>query len=201
MHSVQRSPEPEFLAELRSAYTNWDDLDGGDRRRIRDALFEDFGSTCAYCERRCEWPNRYRNSPNQETVDHFRPRYRFPALWLDWLNLVLVCHRCNQTKLGSWPEYDDQVNQVLADANPRYNPVSEYVSPNEEPGHRTAQEVFLLTLRPGEMTGAEQLDDKEWSIAHRTIWDINLNDRHLGRTIQAHVELASTSTGPAYREP
>ena len=107
MHSVERSPDPDFLAQMSTDHANWDELDGGDRRRIRDALAHDFGPICAYCETQCEWPNSYRNSPRQETIDHFRPRYRFPNLWLDWLNLVYACHRCNQTKGNSWPGFDD----------------------------------------------------------------------------------------------
>ena len=96
LHSVPRSPEPEFLAELRSAYTNWDDLDGGDRRRIRDALARDFGLVCAYCEQFCQ-PTQSRAQtggeespppPDEESIDHLRPRSLFPNLWLDWPNLI-----------------------------------------------------------------------------------------------------------------
>ena len=187
MHSVKRSREPGFFAELRAAYTGWDDLDGGARRRIRDALFEDFGSVCAYCECQCEWPNSYRNSQNQETIDHFRPRSRFPGLWLDWLNLVYACYRCNQAKSGSWPEHYDDINQKLAAREPGYTPVSEYVSPNEEPGQRSASEFFAFDVETGEMTAGEHLDGEEWSIAHRTISDIDLNDSKLGENDPGHL--------------
>ena len=187
MHSVKRSTEPGFFAELRAAYTGWDDLDGSARRRIRDALFEDFGRICAYCERQCEWPNRYRDSPNQETIDHFRPRHRFPDLWLDWRNLVYSCHRCNQAKSGSWPEHYDDINQKLAARELGYTPVSEYVSPNEDPGWRPAREFFAFDIQTGEMTAGEHLDGEEWSIARRTIHDIDLNDRHLGENEQGHL--------------
>ena len=188
MHSVKRSPEPGFFAELRAACTDWDDLDGGARRRIRDALFEDFGSVCAYCERSCEWPNSYSNSPNQETIDHFRPRSRFPGLWLDWLNLVYSCHRCNQAKSGSWPGHDDEVvNQRLAAVYPKYTPVSEYVNPNEEPGQRPVREFFDFNVETGEVTPADRLDNTEWSTARRTISDIDLNDSELGENEQGHL--------------
>ena len=188
MHSVKRSPEPGVVAQLRASRTDWDDLDGGDRQLIRDALAQDFGPICGYCERHCQWPNRYRNSPSQETIDHFRPRDRFPDLWLYWLNLVYACHRCNQAKRGSWPEYGDQVNQKLADANSRYTPVSEYVNPNEEPSRRPAQDFFDFDIETGEMVAAEQLYQTEWSVAHRTIWDIDLNDRYLGENDPKHLQ-------------
>ena len=122
MHSVKRSTEPGFFAELRAAYTGWDDLDGGARRRIRDALFEDFGSVCAYCECQCEWPNSYRNSQNQETIDHFRPLSRFPALAYDWSNWVFSCRRCNENKGNGWPEpgYVDPCADVVTERPERY---------------------------------------------------------------------------------
>ena len=43
MRSVTRSPEPAFLGSMRADHTQWDDLDGGDRQRIRNALVQDFG--------------------------------------------------------------------------------------------------------------------------------------------------------------
>ena len=87
MHSVERSAEPDFFEELRVAYNQWDELDGGDRNRIRAALVQDFGTICAYCEQSCQSPTLYED-PNEESTDHFRPRSRFSNLWLNWLNLV-----------------------------------------------------------------------------------------------------------------
>ena len=195
MHSVKRSTEPGFFAELRAAYTDWDDLDGSARRRIRGTLARDFGKVCAYCEQFCQ-PTQPRaqieseeTSPqlDEESVDHFRPRHWFPDLWLDWLNLVYACYRCNQAKRGSWPEYYDDVNQKLAAREPRYTPVSEYVNPNASDGKRLAGEFFAFDVETGEMTAGEHLDGEEWSIAHRTIYDIDLNDRHLGENDKGHL--------------
>ena len=180
MHSVGRSAEPSFFAQFRSTYTDWDDLDGGDRRRIRGALAQDFGQVCAYCEEDCRWPF-------EGTIDHFRPRSRFPDKWLDWLNLVLACERCNQAKGDKWPGFDDtQTNQSLG-ADSRYVPASEYVSPNVEEGRKRAQEYFEFDVETGEIRPAEQLDSQAWSMARRTIWDIDLNDRGLGINHPAHL--------------
>ena len=184
MLSVKRSPEPGFFAELRAAYTDWDDLDGGDRRRIRVVLARDFGLVCAYCEEFCQ-PTQPRARaggeesparPDEESIDHFRPLSRFPDLWLDWPNLIYACYRCNQAKSGSWPEHYDDINQKLAAREPGYTPVSEYVSPNEEPGQRPAREFFAFDVETGEMTAGEHLDGVGWSMARRTIGDIDLND-------------------------
>ena len=188
MHSVERSPEPAFFAEFRTAHTEWDDLDGTNRRRIRDALIQDFGRICAYCERACQFPTGSGESSNEETIDHFRPRNRFPDLWLDWLNLVYACHRCNQNKGGSWPGYDDALtNQWLSAEDSRYTPVWEYVNPNAVDGQQPAGEFFGFNVETGEMAPAWQLDDVEWSIARRTIRDINLNDSELGENDPNHL--------------
>ena len=188
MHSVERSPEPEFLSQMGTDHVTWDKLDGGDRRRIRDALVQDFGPICAYCETQCEWPNRYRQSPLQETIDHFRPRQHFPGLWLDWLNLVYACHRCNQAKGNSWPGFDDQsIDMWLVAESPRFTPISEYVTPNAEAGRRTAQEHFEFSVETGEIRVAEQLGDEEWSMARRTIRDVDLNDSRRGENDPGHL--------------
>ena len=144
MRSVERSPEPDFFDDLRAAYTRWEDLDGGDRQHIRDALVRDFGTVCAYCEQPCQSPTQY-EEPHDESVDHFRPRHRFPNQWLDWLNLVYACRRCNQAKGRNWPGFDDAlVNQLLAGEDHRYVPVSEYVNPSA--GRRATAGPGLLCL-------------------------------------------------------
>ena len=185
MHSVERSPEPDFLAQLRNDRAKWDDLDGGDRRRIRHALAQDFGPICAYCEQRCQ-PTRSRArteseeesaTADEESIDHFRPRRWFPDLWLDWFNLVYACYRCNQSKADSWPVEDDTKNRLLTAAfSPRYVPVSEYVNPNGSNRQRPALEFFDFDFDSGEIRPSAQLDDQEWSMARRTIDDVDLND-------------------------
>ena len=187
MHSVERSPEPDFFEELRVAYTRWEDLDGGVRQRIRDALVRDFGTICAYCERRCQSPTLY-EEPNEESVDHFRPRNRFPGLWLDWLNLMYACRRCNETKGGNWPGFDDAlINQMLAGEDSRYIAVSEYVNPNAITGQQPAEDFFAFDAETGEIFPSAQLEILEWSMARRTIRDLDLNDSTLGENDESHL--------------
>ena len=189
MHSVERSPEPDFLAQLRGAHTQWDGLQGDERRRIRDALVQDFGTICAYCEQPCQSPTLYED-PNEESIDHFRPRSpnRFPAQWLDWLNLVYACRRCNQAKGDRWPGYDDTlVNQMLTAEASRYVPVTEYVNPNAIEGQRPSEDFFAYDAETGEILPSGQLDGVEWSIARRTIRDVDLNDRGLGENDESHL--------------
>ena len=184
MQAVRRSPGPQFVAELRATDARWEDLDGGSRRRIRDALARDFGPICAYCQQPCR-PTQPRaqseteDTPprdDEESIDHFRPRNLFPELRFDWDNMIYACYRCNQSKAGKWPVSDDMTNKLLTAANrPRYTPVSEYVNPNEVGGLRPVQEFFSFDVDTGEMTPVAELDQLEWSIARRTIQDIDLN--------------------------
>ena len=206
MREIRRSTEPEFFGDLRLKYRKWDDLDGGDRRHIRHALAEgDFGRTCAYCEQPCCPPSRPTEDEkrecdplgpgrrtDEETIDHFRPRSRFPHLWLNWDNLVYACYRCNQSKCDQWPELDDKVNSDFSVGYLSYTSVSEYVNPNSSAGKRPAQDFFdfhfdAITAEVSpEMIPARGVDHggmlsaEEQSMALRTILDIDLNDDKSG---------------------
>jgi uncharacterized protein (TIGR02646 family) len=157
--------------ELRVAFGEWSgrDLDGSDRARIREELREDFGAICAYCEKTCHSRAGSKESPDGETIDHFRPRSLFPGLWLDWLNLVYVCWRCNDIKGDSWPGYGNSITEKLL-------PATEYVNPNAASGRRAANEFFDFNVENGEIRPSEGLNSEEQFQALRTIRDIDLND-------------------------
>ena len=182
MHSAHRSTEPEFFEELQAVFAHWDELGSPERLRIRNSLTQDFGEVCAYCQQFCSPPSKTQK-PNDESIDHFRPRHIFPSLWLDWLNLIYACRMCNQNKDDRWPgsgsSYDQLTDQYLSHADSRYCPVMEYVSPNEINGQRPAQEFFDFDVNSGRVTPSEQLEPEEWSMAKRTIWDIDLDSTHL----------------------
>ncbi len=184
MRSIPRSPEPGVLTDLRATYTRWDDLSGHDRRRIRIELIQDFGEICAYCQQLCYQPRPSGlEKPNDESIDHFRPRSRFQGLWLSWLNLIYVCRECNQNKGNKWPgigdSHDELSDKLLSSEDSRYISVSEYVSPNESVGHHPAQHFFDFDVDNGKIIPSEQLNHHEWSVARRTIWDLDLNSNYL----------------------
>ncbi len=172
MRAVPRSLEPDFLAQIAAVCSEWRELRSEDRRIIRDALWEDFSGCCAYCEARCT--GRPGVSAQGETIDHFRPRSKFPNDWLNWLNLMYACTRCNETKGNAWPEDADATNQRLSIIN-RYRPVSAYVTPNAISAQRPAQEFFAYSLEDGTIAAAGHLTTDEWSLAYRTIDDLDLN--------------------------
>ena len=70
---------------------------------------------------------------------------------------------------------------LTATYHPRYTPVSEYINPNEAEGRRPAHEFFGFDVDSGKIMPSELLDEVEWSIARRTIDDIDLNDERSGR--------------------
>ena len=187
MHSVERSTEPTFLSHLRSSHTRWTELERSDRQRIRAALAQDFGNVCGYCEQSCRRPSAAHDGRNEETIDHFRPRSGFPKLWLDWLNLVYACRRCNKDKDNKWPAYNDEINQLLAKIEPRYTEASEFVNPNAGSFPKSADDYFEFLIPSGQIKPREGLDDVEWSKSRRTIADINLNDSELGPYDERHL--------------
>ena len=163
-------------------------MDGETRRLIRQALSQDFGGICAYCERQCEPQTSSSNPLNREEIEHFRPRSRFPDQSFVWLNLVYACQRCNRAKGNNWPGFDDAlVDQLLAAEDPRYTPITEYVSPNASAVQRSATGFFAFDIDTGQITPSAQLPPDEWSMARRTIRDIDLNDSNLGENDPNHL--------------
>ncbi len=179
MHSVERSTEPSFLAGLRSNYSEWNELQGTDRYSIRIELANDFDRVCAYCEQPCAEPIGDHKG-TEASIEHFRPRKTFPLLWLDWLNLLYSCRRCNQEKGDKWPIVGDATNQRLGKSDGRYDSVIGYVNPNGAVSQRPANDFFDFDIPTGDVIPNGQVNDDEWSMARRTIEDIDLNTVRLG---------------------
>ena len=142
-------------------------------------MAQDFSRICGYCEQECVEPTR-RERDNEESVDHFRPRHHFPNEWLSWLNLIYACRGCNQAKGSKWPTAGDADNQRLAVIN-RYQSVTGYVSPNRSDTQPVCETLFTYDQDTGEISPAENVDDAHWSMAFRTISDIDLNSIQSGQ--------------------
>ena len=107
MKQVVKNQEPQqFSTWKRQRGTvhqrGWDQLTGPIKQVIHDALMEEQGYICCYCESRVTSDNSH--------VEHFRPRSRFPSRELDYQNLHCSCLRtlspgepvhCGHKK-GSW---------------------------------------------------------------------------------------------------
>lgn len=183
MHSIERSPEPHFLADVRASYASYGDLNGDDRgrkyrREIRAALAQDFSGICAYCERYCE-PQVICEDGEQplsvETTDHFRPQNRseFNDHSLEWLNLVYACRRCNLAKGGKWPEFIGEDSGSLSLV------ATEFVSPNALEGQRTATDYFSYDIETGRVESAALPDIVDRAVARLTISALDLNDDNI----------------------
>ena len=112
MRWIDRGPEPPGVDGYARQFTQgWVDYfrhDIGGRptdffwSEFRPALGNRSANICWYCERLCEPASEA--SGKAATVDHFKPRSRFPELTYEWTNWVFSCRRCNgEFKQDKWP--------------------------------------------------------------------------------------------------
>lgn len=116
MRYVDRGAEPAGLEAIRAEHTQfWVDLyrdgiadhpDIGYKSslwaRFRDnELRERFNHKCGYCERACD---AARGNPKSPTLDHFKPKSKFPALTYVWGNWIFSCAECNRIKGDEWAD-------------------------------------------------------------------------------------------------
>ena len=114
MRYVDRGAEPAGVAAYRRDYTHhW--VDHVQKRmgshhpnmkpywlEFKPELAARFNNKCGYCERICR---RTRNEDvPSPTVDHFKPKSKFPTLVCVWENWIFSCDKCNEPKGDQWPE-------------------------------------------------------------------------------------------------
>ena len=68
---------------------------------FRSELAARFNNKCGYCERIC---GGTRGGPRSSTIDHFKPRSKFPDLTFVWGNWVLSCYECDEIKGAQWAD-------------------------------------------------------------------------------------------------
>ena len=111
MRWVDRGPEPAGVAGYARQFTQgWIDHYVQRLGQIpTDSFWREFrinlgnitNEICWYCERQCH--DETEVGSLAPTVDHFRPRSRFPELVYSWSNWIFSCRRCNQEKGNKWP--------------------------------------------------------------------------------------------------
>ena len=113
MRWVDRGPEPSGVAGYARQFTQgWVDYfqnRAGEEpadsrwREFRSRLGRQTNNVCWYCERQCDI--RAESGSRSPTIDHFRPRSRFPQLTYEWSNWVFSCRACNvDNKKDRWPD-------------------------------------------------------------------------------------------------
>lgn len=158
MHTVERSPEPPGLGNIRRRYTpRWVKYyRDGDEKKPSDSKWREFHeevsgvvfSNCGYCEETCKGD-----------VDHFRPKSKFPQLVYEWSNWVLACPVCNQKKSNHWPPMG-------------------YVDPCATSTPARAESYFAFDIKTGEILPKSTLATGRCRKAHRMIKDLGLNAYH-----------------------
>ena len=124
-------------------------------REFRSALGRRTNNVCWYCERECCLDAE--SGGRAPTVDHFRPRNRFPALSYAWSNWVYSCRRCNENKDDGWPEFG-------------------YVNPCADLVAERPERYLAYDAGTGEMVPRSGLTGDARLRALRTIADLRLND-------------------------
>ena len=121
-------------------------------REFRDELGARFNNKCGYCERACAT-----RSDNSATLDHFRPRSKFPELTYEWTNWVFSCRRCNDYKGDKWQE-------------------SGYVDPCPADSADCPEEYLDIDANTGSLLPKSTLASPDKAKAQNTIGDIGLNE-------------------------
>ena len=188
MRWVDRGHEPAGLATYRSNFTQeWVDYYArhtGDEPqahwgRFRNELARRFHEKCGYCERRCEYIAE--SGGLAPTVDHFRPRSRFPRLTYRWSNWIFSCKRCNDEKVDRWPQ-------------------GGLIDPCASAIARRPEHYFDYEVSTGELVPKGGLNASDRRLASRTIaalglnkWDILIRRSEWIREIQGQLMQAPFS--------
>ena len=107
MMPINRQPEPEILRQKRNAWTKaylariengrprfyWPKIKGKPlNHHLNPVLLKMTADHCSYCD---GFPMYVMTA---KTIDHFRPKERYPELVFDWKNLFTCCNACQQAK-------------------------------------------------------------------------------------------------------
>ena len=170
MRWVDRGPEPDGVAHYARQHTQgWMDyyqnrVDGlpvneepsdSRWREFRPVLASRTNNNCWYCERQCREVGGW-----APTVDHFRPRSRFPQLVYAWSNWIFSCQRCNEIKNNNWPE-------------------SGYIDPCAADMMECPEQYFDYETDTGKIVARNGLSDTARNRAWNTIDGLGLSRRDL----------------------
>ncbi len=165
MRWVDRGPKPDGVDGYARQFTQgWVDHfrnDIGGRptdsywREFRPRLGMQSDGNCWYCERRCEPASEV--GGKAATVDHFKPRSRFPELTYEWTNWVFSCRRCNEDSKGDrWPAVG-------------------YVDPGAVGECERPERYFAYDMLTGEIVPHPNMKGDGKERAESTINDLGLN--------------------------
>ncbi len=168
MHWVDRGPEPAEVAgyarQFNSGWVEYFENRVGGRptdsywQEFRPRMGERTNNICWYCERQCFADSNV--GDQSPTLDHFRPRRRFPHLTYVWSNWVFSCRRCNDEKADKWP-------------------LGAFVDPCDSDISRHPEQYFTYDWLTGEILPKEDITEIARRKAKDTISALNLNRQDL----------------------
>ncbi len=97
---------------------------------ILDLLDSIYHSKCGFCEEkiyRVNADNLTDNSEKKHSIEHYRPKSKYPWLAYSWDNLLWCCSKCNQSKgnkfkvLNSKVEFDNTFMEKIHNSTEDYN--------------------------------------------------------------------------------
>lgn len=168
MMPCRRPPAPRLLAERADGWTaawlrrreedqgaefRWPIVDGRPlNQHLLPALDQMVDGHCAYCD---GWPLDETGRPS---IDHFRPKSRFPELAYAWDNLFHACQRCQEPPDGKGARWSEDLLRPDAsdfsfDRYFRYDVATGRLEPNPQASdadqRRARVTIELLGLNAG----------------------------------------------------
>jgi len=83
------------------------------QKDVLDSLDKIYNSKCVYCEEKIKRVNSINLSQKEEinhTIEHYRPKSKYPWLAYSWDNLLWCCVKCNKNKDNNFYIENKKVN-------------------------------------------------------------------------------------------
>ncbi|MGL4533905.1 MAG: retron system putative HNH endonuclease [Fusobacteriaceae bacterium] len=167
MLKIYKTPEPEFYEEFKKRnenhIKNWDDMNGyfEIKQELRAyMILEEQNFRCPYCETLI-------NDESEGSIEHIRPKDRFPQLFLSYDNFITSCqsnYSCDNFKSNSW---DDN-----------------FIDPTKE----NPEDYFTYDIYSGEIVPKHR-DGIKKKKALKTIELLNLNHNNLKNMRRSFIKM------------
>ncbi len=147
------------------------DIEFTEYSRTRQYLIERIGEYCSYCERKI---------PANLAVEHVHPKDLYPALELEWSNLLLACTNCNSTKGKKDVKLCDYVFPDMGNSFELFEYSSDGIV---KPAKGLSSRFRTLAINMIRLVGLDKKSPKKGTIA----WQED-SDRRQKHRIQALIE-------------
>lgn len=166
-------------------------------QRYKPYLREDFAYACVYCSIH----ENEAGGPRFFSVEHFRPKSRFPQLLTEYTNLFYACSVCNSYKSDDWPS-ENPVDDGHGYLDPCLHDYDEHFAATDD--HRLVGRSKVATymierlhLNRGLLRKIRRLRREDEELHHQFVElfernieliEANLRERSLGKKKRAEFE-------------